>query len=69
MGVPEKCNFCAERLAKGMLPACVEASKNGGIIFGDLDDPNSEVNKILNSEFTIQRRNNLGTKPKVFYIV
>jgi Fe-S-cluster-containing dehydrogenase component len=69
MGVPEKCNFCAERLAKGMLPACVEASKNGGIIFGDLDDPNSEVNKILNSEFTIQRRTNLGTKPKVFYIV
>lgn len=68
-GVPEKCNFCAERLAKGLIPACVEASKNGGIIFGDLDDPNSEVSKILESDFTIQRRPDLGTKPKVFYIV
>lgn len=68
-GVVEKCNFCAERLAKGLVPACVEASKNGGIVFGDLDDPNSEIRKLLDSDFTIQRRVSLGTKPKVFYIV
>jgi len=68
-GVVEKCNFCAERLAKGLQPACVEASKNGGLVFGDLDDPNSEVRRILDTKFTIQRRPSLGTKPKVFYIV
>ncbi|KJS82181.1 MAG: 4Fe-4S ferredoxin [Peptococcaceae bacterium BICA1-8] len=68
-GVVEKCNFCVERLAKGLIPACAEASKNGGILFGDLEDPNSEVRKILDTQFTVQRRPSLGTKPKVFYIL
>jgi molybdopterin-containing oxidoreductase family iron-sulfur binding subunit len=37
--------------------------------FGDLGDPNSEVNRILRSERTISRRVALGTGPNVFYIV
>lgn len=68
MGVVEKCNFCAERLAVGKLPACVEAS--GGILtFGDLDDPNSDVRKLLKSNYTIRRKEALGTEPSVYYIV
>jgi molybdopterin-containing oxidoreductase family iron-sulfur binding subunit len=67
-GVVEKCNFCAERLAVGKMPACVEAS-NGAIIFGDLKDPHSEVRKVLHNNFTIRRKQNLGTEPCVYYIV
>ena len=67
-GVVEKCNFCAERLAVGKLPACVEAS--GGILtFGDLDDPNSEIRALLDANYVIRRKETLGTEPNVFYIV
>ncbi len=67
-GVVEKCNFCYERLAKGEQPACVEKS-NGGLIFGDLDNPNSEVRKIVSTKFTIRRKPELGTQPCVYYLV
>jgi molybdopterin-containing oxidoreductase family iron-sulfur binding subunit len=68
-GVVEKCNFCDERLAVGKPPACVEACKIGGLVFGDLEDPNSEVRKVLASQFTIRRKPELGTDPSVFYII
>ena len=67
-GVVEKCNFCAERLAVGQLPACVEAS-DGAIIFGDLADPDSNVRKLVTTNYTIRRKPSLGTAPSVYYIV
>ncbi len=67
-GVVEKCNFCAERLAVGKMPACVEASE-GALIFGDLNDPDSEIRKLLADEYAIRRKVSLGTYPSVFYIV
>jgi len=67
-GVVEKCNFCAERLAVGKMPACVEAS-NGIMVFGDLHDPDSDVRKLLSSNYTIQRKQGLGTGPQIYYIV
>lgn len=68
-GVVEKCTFCYERLAKGLAPACVEASKHKALVFGDLDDPKSEVRRLLESRYAIVRRPNLGTKPQVYYII
>ncbi len=68
MGVVEKCTFCVERLAKGLEPACVEAS-NGAMVFGNLADPKSEVRKVLNRSFTLRRKPALGTLPSVFYII
>ena len=67
-GVVEKCNFCAERLAEGLMPACVEAS-DGKLVFGDLEDPESDVRHALAENFTIRRKPELGTGPSVFYII
>lgn len=67
-GVVEKCTFCPERLAVGKMPACVEASE-GAIVFGDMNDPNSDVRYILQRNFTIRRKPTLGTLPSVFYII
>ena len=68
IGVVEKCTFCAERLAQGLMPACVEAS-GGALIFGDLEDEKSEVREYLRRYFTIRRKAHLGTNPQVYYIV
>ena len=68
-GVVEKCNFCAERLAKGQYPACVEAVESGALAFGDITLPSSEVGKLVRENPTIRRKSNLGTGPNVFYIV
>ncbi|RUA02088.1 MAG: 4Fe-4S ferredoxin [Deltaproteobacteria bacterium] len=67
-GVVEKCNFCAERLAVGKMPYCVEAS-NGALAFGDLYDPDSTVRQLLKENYTIRRKQGLGTEPSVYYIV
>ena len=67
-GVVEKCSFCAERLAVGQLPACVEAS-NGKLVFGDLYDPESKVRELIRTNYTIRRKQALGTEPSVYYIV
>ena len=68
IGVVEKCTFCAERLAQGLMPACVEAAK-GKILFGDLEDPESSVRKALAENYSIRRKPNLGTQPGVYYLI
>jgi [DsrC]-trisulfide reductase subunit O len=68
-GVVEKCNLCEERLAAGRPPACVEACPARAMIFGDLDDPRSEIRQVLAARYTIRRRPELGTRPQVYYIV
>ncbi|RJQ21082.1 MAG: 4Fe-4S dicluster domain-containing protein [Nitrospiraceae bacterium] len=67
-GVVEKCTFCSERLARGLKPACVEAS-NGAIVFGDLEDPGSEVRKVLSTKYTLRRKPEVGTGPSVYYVI
>jgi Fe-S-cluster-containing dehydrogenase component len=68
IGVVEKCTFCNERLAQGLLPACVEASK-GALLFGDLADPKSAVREALRTNFTLRRKPHLGTNPQIYYIL
>ena len=68
-GVVEKCSFCTERLARGLLPACVEACRHGALTFGDITDPESNVRKLLAESYTIQRKPELGTGPNIYYII
>ena len=68
-GVVEKCNFCAERLAVGQIPVCVEACTSKALVFGDLNDPQSEVRRLIRENHTIRRKPTLGTEPEVHYII
>lgn len=68
-GVVEKCTFCYERLALGKIPACVEACPDKALIFGDLEDENSEISKVLREKFSIRRKAELGTDPSIFYLI
>jgi [DsrC]-trisulfide reductase subunit O len=68
-GVVEKCTFCAERLAKGQRPACVEACPEKALVFGDVNDPKSEIRRMLAKNYAFRRRPELGTGPNVYYLV
>ena len=68
-GVVEKCTLCSERIDKGEIPACVEACKQKALVFGDINDPKSEIRGIVESRYTLVRKPELGTKPQIYYIV
>lgn len=68
-GVVEKCTFCSERLAVGKLPLCVEGCPAKAIVFGDVQDRNSAVRKLLETSYTLRRKPELGTGPAVYYKV
>jgi Fe-S-cluster-containing dehydrogenase component/formate-dependent nitrite reductase membrane component NrfD len=64
----EKCNFCANRVENELLPACVSVCPTQCRIFGDLDDPTSEVARVVQREAFMVRKPEKGTGPRVFYL-
>ncbi len=63
-----KCNYCAHRIDVGLEPACVNVCPEHAIISGDLDDPQSEIARLVAREQVTARRTDKGTKPNLFYI-
>ena len=68
-GVVEKCTFCVQRTAEGLLPRCVVACPTGARVFGDLDDPDSEVSVQLRERPSYVVFPERGTEPSVHYLI
>ena len=65
----DKCSFCfEERVSKGLEPACVSTCVGGALSFGDVNDPNSKVAKILAKSKAEFKKSELGTQPRIYYI-
>jgi Fe-S-cluster-containing dehydrogenase component len=67
-GVVEKCTFCYHRTSNGMQPACVEVCPAKARIFGDQEDPNSDIAKVLKAQKSFRLKEEQGTKPNVHYV-
>ena len=67
-GYADKCSFCQHRVRAGKKPACVATCIGRSRIFGDLDDPNSEVSRILRENSHRVLKEAAGTRPNVYYI-
>ena len=65
----EKCTFCYQRQARGEVPACMDLCPARARFWGDLDDPDSDVSKLLREREYMQLLPEKGTKPSTYYLV
>ena len=66
-GVVEKCTFCLHRTRAGRMPACLEACPTGARKFGNLNDPESEIRKIIATKRVFVLKEDLATLPRFYY--
>jgi Fe-S-cluster-containing dehydrogenase component len=79
-GTVIKCNFCYERIDSGLArglkpgvdrdatPACVITCPTKARVFGDLEDPESEVTLLIKERRGFQLHPEYGTEPSVYYV-
>ncbi len=67
--LPQKCTLCAHRLDEGeKQPRCVESCPTGALVFGDLDDPGSEIAKLAADPGAEDLHPEFEARPLVKYI-
>jgi phenylacetyl-CoA:acceptor oxidoreductase subunit 1 len=79
-GVVEKCTFCSQRIDRGLelgltpgvdqsaTPACVNTCPTGARLFGNLNDPESNVSLTLKNNPHYRLREELGTGTRIYYL-
>jgi Fe-S-cluster-containing dehydrogenase component/formate-dependent nitrite reductase membrane component NrfD len=67
-GTAAKCHYCSHKIEVGLEPSCAVVCPTHAIIAGDMDDPESEISRVLSREKVSVRKPEQGTAPKVFYI-
>ena len=67
-GTPGKCVLCVTRVTKGVQPACVLACPSKARTFGDLDDPESDISRLIVRKRPVRLRPDIGTGPNIYYV-
>lgn len=67
--VVEKCTFCYHRTSQGIEPACMHLCVGRARFWGDLDDPTSEVSRLLAERSHKRLLEDRGTEPSTYYLV
>ena len=67
-GNARKCHFCLHRLEAGLLPACVTTCVGYATFFGDMSDPESLIHELAGKRNVMRLKEDLGTRPRVFYL-
>ena len=68
-GYVDKCTFCLHRVKEGQQPACVAVCPTKCMYFGDVDDPNSEISRLLSTRKLKTLAPEAGTDPHIFYLI
>jgi Fe-S-cluster-containing dehydrogenase component len=68
-GYVDKCTFCLHRVTKGLLPACAGVCPTGTLVFGDANDPDSEVARKLGQRRSKVLHPGSGAAPNVHFLL
>ncbi|MCB9558199.1 MAG: 4Fe-4S dicluster domain-containing protein [Deltaproteobacteria bacterium] len=67
-GYVDKCTFCAHRTARGQDPACVEICPTNALTFGDADDPQGSLGRLLASRAHRKLKEEAGCRPNLYIL-
>ena len=66
--IADKCDFCEQRLKRGEEPACVVTCPTKTRIFGDLNDPQSEISRMVKEKKLVRVvAPHINTRPNIYY--